>query len=248
MQVTCICFLIAAASISGVPPFNGFFSKEMIYSGALARSPIFYLGAVLGSFFTAASFLKLGHSVYFGKRNQANEKVKEAAWPMLLPMIAIACICVLFGVYNRFPLGTFIEPILKEPLPVEHVSTVLLVLTVIVLIGALLHHLVAAKVMGGGSKASDHIHHAPVLGGIYNRAEKRYFDPYNIVLWIVDKLSKLLWISDRGVDWFYSVLVVRSVFAVSNTIRKMNTGNYSFYIVWSLLGGIIVLIVMLKGL
>ena len=32
MPITFACFLVAAASISGVPPFNGFFSKELVYS------------------------------------------------------------------------------------------------------------------------------------------------------------------------------------------------------------------------
>ncbi len=35
MPVTVICFIVAAVSISGVPPFNGFFSKEMVYDAAL---------------------------------------------------------------------------------------------------------------------------------------------------------------------------------------------------------------------
>ena len=37
MPITFICFIVAAASISGVPPFNGFFSKELVYDGALER-------------------------------------------------------------------------------------------------------------------------------------------------------------------------------------------------------------------
>ena len=35
MPVTFACFLMLALSISGVPPFNGFFSKELIFDGAL---------------------------------------------------------------------------------------------------------------------------------------------------------------------------------------------------------------------
>ena len=55
MPVTFVCFFVAAASISGVPPFNGFFSKELVYDGgAGANGWIFYIAAVLGSFFTAA--------------------------------------------------------------------------------------------------------------------------------------------------------------------------------------------------
>ena len=72
MPVTMICFLVAAASISGVPPFNGFFSKELVYDGALERGWIFYAIALAGSFFTAASFLKLGHAAFFGKPADAS--------------------------------------------------------------------------------------------------------------------------------------------------------------------------------
>jgi NADH-quinone oxidoreductase subunit L len=37
MPVTMSCFVIGAAAISGVPPLNGFFSKELVYDGALER-------------------------------------------------------------------------------------------------------------------------------------------------------------------------------------------------------------------
>ncbi|MEI7616144.1 MAG: proton-conducting transporter membrane subunit, partial [Actinomycetota bacterium] len=47
MPITFGVFIVAAASISGVPPFNGFFSKELIYDGALERGLIFYIIAVL---------------------------------------------------------------------------------------------------------------------------------------------------------------------------------------------------------
>jgi len=250
MPVTFVCFLITAASISGVPPFNGFFSKEMVYASAMERGSIFYLAAVLGSFFTAASFLKLGHSAFLGKRDPANENTREAPWPMLIPMIVIALICVVFGVYNRFPLGTFLEPVLGEQKLPEHnlmANTTLMVLTAVVLAGALLHHIFAAQIMGGGSKASDHIRSAPLLSNIYDRAEKRYFDPYDAGLRIIDKISKILWRADRVIDRFYENICVRAAYAASGYIKRFSTGNYSLYIIWSLMGGIIVLIVMLKG-
>jgi hypothetical protein len=41
MPVTFTCFAITAASISGVPPFNGFFSKELVYDAALERGSYF---------------------------------------------------------------------------------------------------------------------------------------------------------------------------------------------------------------
>ena len=49
MPVTFACFIVAALSISGCPPFNGFFSKELVYDGALeARHVDLLLGGAAG--------------------------------------------------------------------------------------------------------------------------------------------------------------------------------------------------------
>ena len=78
-RVTFVCFIVAAASISGVPPFNGFFSKELVYDAALgARHRSSTSPRCSGSFFTAASFLKLGHAAFLGKRARATRTVQEA--------------------------------------------------------------------------------------------------------------------------------------------------------------------------
>ncbi len=50
MPVTALCFLISAAAISGIAPFNGFFSKEMIYEGTLHTGyTVFFIIAEIGS-------------------------------------------------------------------------------------------------------------------------------------------------------------------------------------------------------
>jgi NADH-quinone oxidoreductase subunit L len=249
MPVTFTCFFITAASISGVPPFNGFFSKEMVYDGALKRGLIFYLAALVGSFLTAASFLKLGHAVFLGKANQDNKNVKESSWVMLVPMIVIAAICIVFGVFHQFPVGSFFEPVLAGRGAAEHASAanmLLVLITVVVLTAAVVHHLIAARLMGGGSKASDHIRNAIVLKGIYDKVEKRFFDPYDVGIKIVDGVSNVLWQIDRIVDWFYNGLSVRSAYLLGNSIRIAHTGNYSLYVVWSLVGAVVILIMLLK--
>ena len=178
MPLTFASFIVAAFSISGVPPFNGFFSKELVYDAALERGTVFYLGALLGSFFTAASFLKLGHAAFLGKISSRNQNVRESSPTMLIPMILIAATCIFFGIYNYFPLNNFIQPILAKDVIASHKfygfpeSTTLVIATVLVLIGALLHHLIGAKINGSGLKAVDHIHYAPVFSTIYEKAEK----------------------------------------------------------------------------
>ena len=250
MPVTFVCFVIAAASISGVPPFNGFFSKELVYDAALERGTIFYLAAILGTFFTAASFLKLGHAAFLGKRSEQNENVREAKPAMLVPMMVIAAVCVVFGVWNYLPLNNLIKPILGEERLAGHEfgpNTMLITVTVIVLIGALLHHLFAVKVNGSGYKASDHIRHAPFLEGVYTKAEKRWFDPYDIGLKIVQGASRFGWWIDRGIDWLYEDFAVRVATGLSSVIKLAHTGSYSMYVVWSLIGALFAVIMLMKS-
>lgn len=242
MPITAACFLVAAASISGVPPFNGFFSKELLYDGALERGFIFYLAAVTGSFFTAASFLKLGHAVYFGKKQNTG---KEAPWPMLLPMLILAAICILFGVCNYIPID-LIKPIFKTEVHVPGLNWTLTGITILVLLGAVANHIFGVKRAGKASGASDHIHHAPGLSYLYDRAERRWFDPYVIGMRLTEVLAVILKLFDRIIDWFYEVFVVRATEAFSWLLRRAHNGDFSLYIVWSLAGAAVVLLVLLR--
>ncbi len=123
MPLTYICCLIASLSISGVPPFNGFVSKWMIYQGLIERlnaggsgrlvTVLCLVAAMFGSALTLASFMKLMHAVYFGQRTAwVTEKKAEVSWMMWLPCAVLATICVIFGVFARqLPLKYFIFPV-----------------------------------------------------------------------------------------------------------------------------------------
>jgi NADH:ubiquinone oxidoreductase subunit 5 (subunit L)/multisubunit Na+/H+ antiporter MnhA subunit len=112
MPVTFITMLVAAFSISGIPPFNGFVSKWLVYQGMLEGGQmIFLVVAVFGSALTLASFIKVIHSLFLGRRPDRLGDVKEVDFSMQLPMIFLALLCVLFGVYARYPLERFIIPV-----------------------------------------------------------------------------------------------------------------------------------------
>ncbi len=252
MPVTFTCFLIAAAAISGVPPFNGFFSKELVYDGALARGMIFYIAAILGSFLTAASFLKLGHAAFLGK-GESKAVIKEAPLRMLIPMMIIASLCVLFGLWNALPLKYLIQPILGSRLEGHNFSglphsALLVVITIVVLALALLNHLYGIKKSGKALKATDHIRYAPILGKIYDRAEKRFFDPYNIGLDIVSLFSKITFAFDRAIDWVYNSFTVKVTDAASLAIRKLHTGNYRTYIIWSIAAAALIVTFLIRSI
>lgn len=99
MPVTAAAFSIGALAISGVPPFNGFASKWMIYvAGIEAGKPVFTIIAVVTSALTLAYFLKAINSVFLGQTPRRFKNVRETPPSMLFPIILLAVLCVAFGV------------------------------------------------------------------------------------------------------------------------------------------------------
>jgi formate hydrogenlyase subunit 3/multisubunit Na+/H+ antiporter MnhD subunit len=105
MPITFGTMLIAALAISGVPPLNGFFSKWMIYQGVIElqkTSPywiVWLMAAMFGSALTLASFIKVIHTTFLGQWSGLTAKAKEVEWTMWLPLVVLATLCVVFGVF-----------------------------------------------------------------------------------------------------------------------------------------------------
>ena len=123
MSITFITCLIAALSISGIPPFNGFVSKWMVYQGVIQMGttqadgaaklwPIWLTCAMFGSALTLASFVKLIHSIFLSRLPDKLKNVKEVSPAMIIPMIVLAFLCVFFGIFYHVPLKIFIYPAL----------------------------------------------------------------------------------------------------------------------------------------
>jgi NADH:ubiquinone oxidoreductase subunit 5 (subunit L)/multisubunit Na+/H+ antiporter MnhA subunit len=112
MPVTFWTMLIASLAISGVPPFNGFASKWLIYQGTIEIGrPMFLVAAMFGSALTLASFIKVLHSLFLGKKPERLNDVKPAGWAMDVPMIVLALLCVALGVFAQYPLRHFFGPV-----------------------------------------------------------------------------------------------------------------------------------------
>jgi len=235
MPITAICFIIAAASISGIAPFNGFFSKELVYKGTLLTGyTVFFIAAEIGSILTLASFLKLGHNVYFEKPQSSIENVKEAPLSMIIPMVILATICIVFGFGAHFPLKNLISPALMSLGYIEgelagfHFDNLFLISLVVILI-ALSNHIYGYMKTKRAYKASDHIHHAPILSQVYHMAEKGYFDLYEIFRKIFDVFRRILFKTDRTFDSIIDKIPSKISNVISVSLSKINTGSYSLY-------------------
>ncbi len=94
LPVTSQTSLIASLSISGIPPFNGFFSKLIIIIAAIqAGEFVFGLLAVIGSILTLASFMKVQRYGFRGENPIEPTDIK-IGWRMKLAMITLAFLCI----------------------------------------------------------------------------------------------------------------------------------------------------------
>lgn len=111
MPYTTALFLIGAASISGIPPFNGFVSKWLIYQSTYEAgyAPVTII-ALLVSVMTLASFVKVGQSVFFGQMPQKYKDIKDIPLSMKIPMTVLAGVCIVFGVFPNFVSKFLLRP------------------------------------------------------------------------------------------------------------------------------------------
>ena len=118
MPHTTVMFLIGAVSISGLPPFNGFASKWMIYQAIYQKAVesgnflfVFALiAALVTSVLTLASFVKVSQSVFFGQLSVEFENTEEAPIGMRIAMGLLAALCVITGLFPNLVTAFLTEP------------------------------------------------------------------------------------------------------------------------------------------
>jgi Formate hydrogenlyase subunit 3/Multisubunit Na+/H+ antiporter, MnhD subunit len=100
MPVTFLCFSAALFSAAGMPPFNGFNSKLIIYYALIERGElVLVIIAILSSVITLAYFLKFMHGAFFGQLTPAAERASEVGPAMRLPIMLLAALCLITGAF-----------------------------------------------------------------------------------------------------------------------------------------------------
>ncbi len=110
MKYTTIFFIIGALAISGIPPFNGFTSKLMIYESVYQLSPVLAIIAMLVSILTLASFTKAFQSAFTGPALPQYRLVKEVPKPMLVGMGILAVLIIFFSLFPGLVVNTIVTP------------------------------------------------------------------------------------------------------------------------------------------
>lgn len=149
MPLTFIVASIGALAMAGLPPFNGFLSKEMFYEsslemGAALGPPFTFLIpaiAVMGGVLTFAYSIKFIDGIFFGRRKKRGlpEHIHDPPAVMLIPAAFLAALVILFGLVPSIPVHAVVEPttagIIRENIELHikmwHGFTTSLMMTVI---------------------------------------------------------------------------------------------------------------------
>ena len=107
MPITSACFFLGALAIAGFPPLNGFWSKLTVYF-ALARAGLWWAAviAVVVSILTMVVMVRAAYRVFWGERGSISTSgsvVREVPARMWVPMVFLAGMCALLGIYPQMP-------------------------------------------------------------------------------------------------------------------------------------------------
>jgi len=102
MPVTAMSFLFCALSVMGVPPFGGFFSKFMVFAGAVqARQFMMAFFFLIGAFLTIIYLFRVFNMVFLGPAK--GPQAKESSSMMVFCVAALALLSLAGGLFISYP-------------------------------------------------------------------------------------------------------------------------------------------------
>lgn len=253
MPITFFAALIASLSISGVPPFNGFFSKWMIYQGLIEKGKsggilwiICLVAAMFGSGLTLASFIKLIHAIFLGTPNHERRTLvrrslgeggtdegrrNDVSWQMWVPAGVLAVLCIIFGIFAyQIPLRFFIRPALGTGfgfIGTWQTLKAALFLFIGLLVGIIIYLLGNFK----GVRVSD-----SYTGGEAVQEDMRLSGTefYNTV----KEIGLLKFIYKKAEAGFFDIYeqLKAIIFGIGGFFQYLHNGILPTYLVWTLLG------------
>jgi len=130
MPITFTLAIIGAFSMAGLPPFNGFLSKEMFFTGMvnILKLDLFSLStwglvfpvlAWIASVFTFIYSMKLVFRTFTGKYKpeELKKKPHEAPLGMLISPVVLGSLVIIFGLFPNILSHNLISPAMASILP-----------------------------------------------------------------------------------------------------------------------------------
>lgn len=184
MPITALLFLLGALAICGLPPFNGFISEFLIYSGlfkglrsANLQTDFTILGTVICLTLIGGlaifCFTKVFSIVFLGTaRSGLSEDVKEIRGGMIFPKILVGIMIVVIGIFPMFFIkavgkvaGLYVEDIPRIIQNTPSLSGVTLASLMFIMLTAILWFLRRAQ------QKRVQVEHGPTWGCGYSGAD-----------------------------------------------------------------------------
>ena len=103
MPLTGFAFAFCAFSVMGIPPFGGFFSKYMVFMGAVQTGqPLITAAFLFGAFLTIIYLFRVFNLVFLG---EARIPAKERSMVMVYSVMVLALLSLAGGLFINYPSG-----------------------------------------------------------------------------------------------------------------------------------------------
>jgi NADH-quinone oxidoreductase subunit L len=251
LPITFLTMLIATIAISGIPPFSGFFSKDEILAHVYDENKVLWFIASVTSMLTAFYMFRMLFLTFFGNfrgTDHQKQHLHESPVSMTFPLIVLAALSILggllglpefMGAHNWISdhLSTVI--IRKDPIVLSHETEYLLMsiatIAAAVSIYTAYNVYLKGKVLPAAKEEE--------MGLI----EKTLYHKYKVDEFYQNVITKPLELLSQALYKFFDTQVIdglvhgvgNTVRATSSLVRKLQTGNISFYIIAMVLGVIV---------
>lgn len=253
MPLTYWTFLAATLAISGIPPFSGFFSKDLILNKVFEHNIALYILALGGALLTCFYMFRLLFLVFFGNQRIAGADPHESPKVMTIPLVVLSVLSV-FGGFLNIPslfngnsnFQLFLQSAITNYLSPEmnaatEISLILISLALLILIISIAYRMFVSKSI---IPAADDKPQSFFNKLIYN---KFYIDemytsifekPFGYLSdFFFNKVeNKVL---DPAVDEFGT-----ATSTLGTLVRRLQQGNMSFYL-FAMVAGILLFIIFI---
>jgi NADH-quinone oxidoreductase subunit L len=253
LPTTYITFLAATLAISGIPPFSGFFSKDMILTKAFEHNIVLYVLALGTALITCFYMFRLLYLVFFGENRSAEAHPHESPKVMTVPLMVLSVLSVFGGFLNipslfggNLSFSSYLDSavVSKTSEEISSATEIGMIILSIILLGAVIYWAYQTFVRKAQIPSRDEVKLTPLQRIITN---KFYIDEFyraafekpfgNLSVFLFKKVETT--ILDPAVSQ-----IGRATATLGTLTRKLQQGNISFYL-FAMVAGILLFIVFI---
>ncbi|OMF37162.1 NADH-quinone oxidoreductase subunit L [Paenibacillus sp. FSL H8-0548] len=243
MKVTAWTFAIGALALAGIPPFSGFWSKDLILTVAFETNIVLFIVGLVAAFCTVLYMSRVFILVFMGKPSAAASSAKESSAAMTIPLVILAVLALLSG-FIETPWNGWLDSWLNDGQNEAHSSWAIIALSVAVgLLGIYIGWLVYGKRRTGSSAAPEKSR------GFIKLLERGYYVDELYAAAIVTPL-KLLGAALSAFDIYVIGGIVRltgaAVSTAGRTAARLQNGQVQTYSIAAIIG-FVILVVAIVG-